>query len=207
MGHAGASRKSPNDVPWETLCVRISRPISAPLLTPVMEIWRRKTGKVPAPNSASLCLPWSGSTVPLSQCLISSYISPRWESSSPWTVLTFMAVVVTNILQVVQWTWLFWTSQSPLLFATRFEEWMAVSQEDDASDWLSLCFWWNNGGVFIPWLPQVIQCTFDQRVSADGCDKPLYGLSRLPLSRKQRYVTSCHCGLSEPLTHSLISQS
>ena len=35
MGHAGASRKSPNDVPWETPSLRLSRPISAPLLTAV----------------------------------------------------------------------------------------------------------------------------------------------------------------------------
>jgi len=40
MGHAGASRKSPNDAPWETL----SRPISAPLLTLV-----QGTCGVPAP--------------------------------------------------------------------------------------------------------------------------------------------------------------
>jgi len=33
MGHAGASRKSPNDAPWETLSLRLRRPISAPLLT------------------------------------------------------------------------------------------------------------------------------------------------------------------------------
>jgi len=32
MGHVGASRKSPYDVPWETLSLRLSRPISAPLL-------------------------------------------------------------------------------------------------------------------------------------------------------------------------------
>jgi len=32
MGHAGASRKSPNDAPWETLSQKLSRSISAPLL-------------------------------------------------------------------------------------------------------------------------------------------------------------------------------
>jgi len=29
MGHAGASRKPPNEVPWETLGQRSSRPLSA----------------------------------------------------------------------------------------------------------------------------------------------------------------------------------
>jgi len=29
MGHGGASRKSPNDVPWETLSQKFSRPVSA----------------------------------------------------------------------------------------------------------------------------------------------------------------------------------
>ena len=33
MGYAGASRKSPQDAPWETLSLRLSRPISAPILT------------------------------------------------------------------------------------------------------------------------------------------------------------------------------
>jgi len=32
MAHMVASRKSPNDSPWETLSLRLSRPISAPLL-------------------------------------------------------------------------------------------------------------------------------------------------------------------------------
>ena len=41
MGHAGASRKSPNDAPWETLSLRLSRPISAPLLT-VARSWRHE---------------------------------------------------------------------------------------------------------------------------------------------------------------------
>ena len=41
MGHAGASRKSPNDVLWETLSLRLSRPISAPLLT-VARSWRHE---------------------------------------------------------------------------------------------------------------------------------------------------------------------
>jgi len=39
MGHAGASRKSPNDAPWKMLSLRLSRPISAPLLT-VARSWR-----------------------------------------------------------------------------------------------------------------------------------------------------------------------
>ena len=55
MGHADASRKSPNDAPWEKLSLRLSRPISASLLTghlrgtcpssdscSVMEVRRRK---------------------------------------------------------------------------------------------------------------------------------------------------------------------
>jgi len=33
MGHTGASRRSPNDAPRETLSLRLSRPISAPLLS------------------------------------------------------------------------------------------------------------------------------------------------------------------------------
>jgi len=33
VGHAGASAKSLNDAPWETLSARLSRPISAPHLT------------------------------------------------------------------------------------------------------------------------------------------------------------------------------
>ena len=33
MGHADASRKSPNDAPWKTLSLRLSRPVSAPLMT------------------------------------------------------------------------------------------------------------------------------------------------------------------------------
>jgi len=41
MGHAGASRKSPNDAPWEKLSLRLSRPISAPLLT-VARSWRHE---------------------------------------------------------------------------------------------------------------------------------------------------------------------
>jgi len=36
MRHAGASRESLNDVPWETLSLRLGRPISAPLLTAVL---------------------------------------------------------------------------------------------------------------------------------------------------------------------------
>jgi len=55
MGHAGASRKSPNDAPWETLSLRLSRPISAPLRTPVRapagylhHSWQGTCG-VPAP--------------------------------------------------------------------------------------------------------------------------------------------------------------
>jgi len=48
MGHAGASRKSPNDAPWETLTLRLRRTISAPLLT-VARSWRyeeeQKTGE------------------------------------------------------------------------------------------------------------------------------------------------------------------
>jgi len=39
MGHAGASRKPSNDAPWETLGLRLSRPISAPLLTVALS-WR-----------------------------------------------------------------------------------------------------------------------------------------------------------------------
>ena len=35
MGHAGTSRKSLNGAPWEALSLRLSRPVSAPLLTPV----------------------------------------------------------------------------------------------------------------------------------------------------------------------------
>ena len=31
MGHAGANRKSLNDIPWEMLSLRLSRRISAPL--------------------------------------------------------------------------------------------------------------------------------------------------------------------------------
>jgi len=42
MGHEGASGKTPNDAPWETL--NLSRPISAPLLTAV-----RGTCGAPAP--------------------------------------------------------------------------------------------------------------------------------------------------------------
>ena len=41
IGHAGASRKSPNDAPWETRSLRLSRPISAPLLT-VARSWRHE---------------------------------------------------------------------------------------------------------------------------------------------------------------------
>jgi len=44
MRYAGASRKSPNDAPWETLSLRPSRPISAPVLTAV-----QGTCRVPAP--------------------------------------------------------------------------------------------------------------------------------------------------------------
>jgi len=33
MGHVGASGKSPNDAPWETLSLRLSSPISIPFLT------------------------------------------------------------------------------------------------------------------------------------------------------------------------------
>ena len=44
MGHAGASRKSPNDAPWETLSLTLSRPISAPLLT-VARSWRHEEEK------------------------------------------------------------------------------------------------------------------------------------------------------------------
>ena len=39
MAHAGTSRKSPNDAPWETLSLTLSRPISAPLLTAALS-WR-----------------------------------------------------------------------------------------------------------------------------------------------------------------------
>ena len=39
--HVGASRKSPNEVPWEMLTQRLNRPISAPLLTVVLP-WRNK---------------------------------------------------------------------------------------------------------------------------------------------------------------------
>jgi len=35
MGHAGTNRKSPNGAPWETLNLKLSRPISAPPLTAV----------------------------------------------------------------------------------------------------------------------------------------------------------------------------
>jgi len=41
MGHAGASRESPTDAPWETLSLRLSRPIFAPLLTAVLS-WRQE---------------------------------------------------------------------------------------------------------------------------------------------------------------------
>ena len=41
MGHAGASRKSPNDAPLETLSLRLSRPISAQPLT-VGRSWRHE---------------------------------------------------------------------------------------------------------------------------------------------------------------------
>ena len=44
MGHAGASRNSPYNAPWETLNLRLSRPISAPLLTAI-----QGTCGVPAP--------------------------------------------------------------------------------------------------------------------------------------------------------------
>ena len=44
MGHAGASRKSPNDVSWKTLSLSLNRPFSAPLLTAV-----QSTCMVPAP--------------------------------------------------------------------------------------------------------------------------------------------------------------
>jgi len=45
MGHAGASRKSPNDAPWETLSLRLSRPYSAPLLT-VARSWRHEEEEI-----------------------------------------------------------------------------------------------------------------------------------------------------------------
>jgi len=51
MGHAGASRKSPNDAPWETLSLRLSRPISAPLLT-VARSWRHEK-KIPLFHSGT----------------------------------------------------------------------------------------------------------------------------------------------------------
>jgi len=35
MGYTGASRKTPNDTLWEMLSLRLSRPISAPLLTAI----------------------------------------------------------------------------------------------------------------------------------------------------------------------------
>ena len=37
MAHVGASRKSPKDAPWETLRLRLNRPISIPVLS-----WRYK---------------------------------------------------------------------------------------------------------------------------------------------------------------------
>jgi len=46
MGHAGASRKSPNDAPWETLSLRLSRPISTPFLT-VARSWRHEKKNQP----------------------------------------------------------------------------------------------------------------------------------------------------------------
>jgi len=44
MGHAGASRKSPKGAPWEALNRRLSRPVSAPLLT-LGWVWRKKAIK------------------------------------------------------------------------------------------------------------------------------------------------------------------
>ena len=46
MGHAGASRKSPNDASWEKLSLRLGRPISAPLLT-VARSWRHEEEDCP----------------------------------------------------------------------------------------------------------------------------------------------------------------
>jgi len=37
MGHAGASRKSLNDSPWETLSIRLSRPIFTKLLAAIQD--------------------------------------------------------------------------------------------------------------------------------------------------------------------------
>jgi len=39
MGHATASKGSPNNAPWETLNQRLNRPVSAPLQTAVLP-WR-----------------------------------------------------------------------------------------------------------------------------------------------------------------------
>jgi len=50
MGHAGESRESPNDVVWETLSLRLRRPISAPLLTVV----RAPVGYLHTPDSCSV---------------------------------------------------------------------------------------------------------------------------------------------------------
>jgi len=44
MGHADASRKSPKVPPWETLSLRLSTPISAPLLT-AAQSWRYEEEK------------------------------------------------------------------------------------------------------------------------------------------------------------------
>jgi len=38
MGHADESGKPPNDAPWEVMCQRLSRPISASLLTGVLSV-------------------------------------------------------------------------------------------------------------------------------------------------------------------------
>jgi len=44
--HTGASRMSPNDAPWETLSLRLSRPISVPLLAENLALsWRHETWK------------------------------------------------------------------------------------------------------------------------------------------------------------------
>ena len=50
MGHAGSSKKFPNDASWENLSLGLSRPFSAPLLTmarapaPLLTVARAPTG-------------------------------------------------------------------------------------------------------------------------------------------------------------------
>ena len=62
MGYTGASRKTPNDTLWEMLSLRLSRPISAPLLTAIQgtcgylhHSWQlSRAPAVPAPLLAAI---------------------------------------------------------------------------------------------------------------------------------------------------------